>query len=149
MSDQASTYPPHDELLAQSARRNPPRLHWALVLIFSLLTLGLFSYIWFFVQARWVKRVQGMSYAYGWTILCIVLWSVSLLDYLSRLVADNWSSSSRYLEGLLAGVYLVSIFALQQELEEAIPGMRLSGAMTFFFGPVYFQYHLQRFQAPN
>jgi hypothetical protein len=63
--------------------------------------------------------------------------------------ADNWSSSSRYLEGLLAGVYLVSIFALQQELEEAIPGMRLSGAMTFFFGPVYFQYHLQRFQAPN
>jgi hypothetical protein len=122
----------------------PPRMHWAWVLFFSLLT-GVFWYVWLFAQARWVQRVGGRSFAYGWTIICIVLSSISLLVDIVKLVAKHQlTASGGYFEGILFGIYLVTIFALQDELEGAIPNLRLSGVMTFFFGPIYFQFHLRK-----
>ena len=94
--------------------------------------------------------MQGKSYAYGWTVICIVLSSISLLFDLEKLVAQHQlTARSGYLEGLLFGIYLVTVFALQQELEDTIPSLRLSGVMTFLFGPIYFQYHLQKLPAQS
>jgi hypothetical protein len=146
MSDElpAGTYP------LGVAMQPQPRLHWAWVFLFSLLTLFVFWYVWCFVQARWVQRVQGRSFAYGWTIICIVLASISLVVDLVKLAAQHQlTASGSYFDGLLLGVYLVTVFALQQELEDAIPRLRLSSAMTFFFGPVYFQFHLQKLPAQS
>jgi hypothetical protein len=96
-----------------------------------------------------VQRVQGKSFAYGWTVICIVLASISLLVDLLKFAAQHQITiSSSYSEGLLFGIYLVTVFALQQELEDTIPNLRLSSAMTFFFGLLYFQYHLQKWRLP-
>jgi len=123
----------------------PPRMHWAWVLLFSLLTGCVFWYVWCYVQARWVQRVQGRSFAYGWTIICIVLSSISVLVDLVKLAAKHQlTARGDHFEGILFGIYLVTIFALQDELEGAIPNLRLSGVMTFFFGPIYFQFHLRK-----
>jgi hypothetical protein len=41
----------------------PPSLHWALVLVFWILTGGLFKFIWMYRQAAWVRRIDPSSKA--------------------------------------------------------------------------------------
>src|SRR4051795_12596976 len=41
----------------------PPNLHWAIVLVLSIVTVGIFWLIWLFVQAAWVKKVRAESRA--------------------------------------------------------------------------------------
>jgi len=132
------------------AMPQPPRLYWAWVFLFSVFTLGIFWYVWLFIQARWVQRIQGKSFSYGWTIICIVMASISLLVDLAKFATQHQvPTSAGYLDGILFGIYLVTVFALQDELEGMMPDLRLSGAMTFFFGPIYFQYHLQKWGLPG
>ena len=50
----------------------PPSLHWALLLLLSIVSLGLFSRMWIFVQARFVKKIDPAGYASLW----LVAWSV-------------------------------------------------------------------------
>ncbi|MEO9216451.1 MAG: pilin [Rhodanobacter sp.] len=38
-------------------------LHWALVLLLSIASLGVFGLVWSFVQARWVRRIDPDSHA--------------------------------------------------------------------------------------
>ena len=42
---------------------DPPNLHWGLVLLFSILSCGLFSAVWNLVQAAWMKKVAPQSTA--------------------------------------------------------------------------------------
>ena len=37
----------------------PPSLHWVIVLLLTVVTLGAFAWVWAFVQAIWVKRLTG------------------------------------------------------------------------------------------
>ena len=39
----------------------PPALHWGLVLVFHMLTFGIFSAVWMFRQAIWIGRIDPMS----------------------------------------------------------------------------------------
>src|ERR1051325_9971657 len=36
----------------------PPDLHWALVLLFTIVTFGIFGIVWVFIEASYVKRVD-------------------------------------------------------------------------------------------
>ena len=51
----------------------PPRLHWALVLLFTVLTLGIFYIVWMFVQARWVRTIDPASNAMTLSAVYVVL----------------------------------------------------------------------------
>jgi len=143
MSDQAIS--PQDGGAETDIYLPPPQLHWFLVLLFGCMTESLFYYVWMFVQARWVKKVTGKSLAWGWSVVCIALSALTLLRDINHYVQlGHLPARAGYFDGVLAGIYIVTVFALQQELEETIPSLQLSGIMTFFFGPVYFQYHLQK-----
>jgi GYF domain 2 len=41
----------------------PPTLHWGLVFLYSVLTLGVFGMVWPFVQAYWIRSVDRSSKA--------------------------------------------------------------------------------------
>lgn len=51
----AATIPPHVP--------PPPAMDWWLVLILSLVTCTLFGFVWTFIQARWVKKLDPTSRA--------------------------------------------------------------------------------------
>jgi Tfp pilus assembly protein PilE len=41
----------------------PPSLHWFVVALLSVVTLGIFAWVWFFVQASWIKKIDRHSSA--------------------------------------------------------------------------------------
>jgi hypothetical protein len=132
---------------------DPPNLHWALVLVISIFTCGLFGVVWEFVQAAWMRRVNPRSNALFFYIGHAVL---SFGGSFLRIGLMAASGFQRHYAGIGGGLGLVSIvlleiafFDMRRSMEEHYNGpepigLSLSGVMTFFFGPLYFQYHMSR-----
>lgn len=127
----------------------PPKLHWGWVLLLSVVTLGLFYVVWAFVQAIWVRRIDPASNAV--TLLAVYL----ALTLVGELISGTDSKdSTQALVGALisfagAIVSIVAFFSMRKSLvayyNHAEPiGLRLGGAMTFFFNVLYFQHHFTR-----
>ena len=125
----------------------PPSLRWGIVLLLSILTCGLFGWVWVIVQAIWVKKVQPSSKAIVYLCLAFVLstaagaLSVSANESLHPLGAISYV-------GYFV-LWLVAVFSMKNSIEEhynvAEPfGLKLSGVMTFFFSVYYFQHHFTR-----
>jgi uncharacterized protein DUF4339 len=134
---------------------DPPDLHWKLVLLLTVFTCSLFLIIWDFVLAAWMKKVEPASKAIYWYLASIgvailtgaVVFGVVLTFGYSR----YWIVTGFLVLGRLAGFVLavVARFSMKGSLEEhyntAEPmNLSLNGVMTFFFGSLYFQYHLNR-----
>jgi hypothetical protein len=139
----------------------PPSLHWGICLLLTIITCGLFSWVWLFVQSAWVKRVQPDSKAILYfsvalgvdivTLICTIALGVSfgrqqnVVGYLTLIRLAQLAAHI---------VVIVGCFNLKNSIEEhfnsAEPiGLRLSGVITFimsFFllGHIYFQYHFTR-----
>ena len=146
--------------VAASAYPDPPNLHWALVLLFSFLTCSLFMVVWNLILATWMKRVQPNSKAIFFYVGALVL---AILQFIFR-PHDRihigqgfhvwlWEYYRAHIVRRIIVpiviwiVRLTARFTMRSELEEhfntAEPiGLSLSGVMTFFFGGLYFQYHI-------
>ena len=131
----------------------PPRLHWAWVLVLSIVTLGLFWNVWLVVQAWWVKKATGKNRPFAWAlaytlslpviialaiVASVVFYMTKRGDFISDLTAQL-SDLSRVVAILL---YLASVFLLKSALESAPISIPLHGLGALFFGPIYFQYYL-------
>ena len=138
----------------------PPRLHWGVILALQIITLGLFSLVWLVVQAFWVKRMTGSSKGFTWAIvnLCAlpVLFTFALL--LGVVVAATHHTAeaggvTNALETWYRLIFIVlnlgTVFTLKSEMDSYPIAMSLSGVMTFFFGTIYFQYHLHDYVLPD
>lgn len=134
---------------------DPPNLHWGLVLLFSILTCGLFAVAWDFVEVLWVKKVQPNTKAMMYFLIFVVLWLCNLGSSAGRIgnALHGIPPHTSPLAGLisLAGfVFLIVFrFSMRNSLEQHFNGpesfgLRLGGVMTFFFGGLYFQYHFNR-----
>jgi hypothetical protein len=126
---------------------DPPNLNWGLVLLFEVLTCGLFSAAWGLVLAVWVKKVSPQSksmYFYGGECVCLgIIFVLSFIDGLNHTKSPFMS----LMQIIIFIVSLVARYSLRNSLEDhynhAEPmGLGLSGVMTFFFATIYFQYHL-------
>jgi hypothetical protein len=132
---------------ASSQYPDPPSMNWVLVLVLTLVTCGIFFWVWMFIQAAYASKIDRASksmlfYAIG--LPCVLI---------GTFVRTMDSSGLAALGPLinLAGVILVILghFKLKGSLEahfnSAEPvNLRLSAVMTFFFSCIYFQYHLNR-----
>jgi len=147
------------------------RLHWIVVLIITgivnkFLGGGIGSAIWMLLQARWVRSVTGANKAYNLSIASIAVFAVACVTGFftgfSSTTATTSNASTAWsimtiifacvvILTLIVGcvLYIMAEFALRAELQAAPFGIKLSGPMTFFFGPVYFQYHLQKWGLPG
>jgi hypothetical protein len=123
----------------------PPNLPWWILLILSLFTRQLFNFIWALVQANWARKLCASNTP-------LVLVAMYPAGMISGLVAFAIGQPGFQVLGsvlIFAGVvfYIVGIFNIKSAMEayynstENI-GMQLSPVMTFFFGIVYIQYHV-------
>jgi preprotein translocase subunit SecY len=157
------TYPPFYAYPSASpvvrAAPDPPRLHWGLVLLLSIVTLGFFGSAWLIVQANWVRKVRGHSRTLPWAIayasilpavfvFAIVMAVLGVLLHLQNIQAltelvVEWARIA------MGALWMITIYMLHNELSAQPIGIPLSGLITFFFGPVYFQYHLYDYQVSD
>jgi hypothetical protein len=124
----------------------PPGLHWGLVLLFGIITCGIFSWIWMFVQATYVNRLRSCNA----TLLYAVGIGGMIVGQIMSIVDDP---GSKAIGGMIVLACLVVVvvghFSLKNAMEEYFNSvepihLQLSGGMTFFFNTLYFQYHLSR-----
>jgi len=127
-------------------------LHGVIVLLLGVVTCGLFSIVWVFVQANFIRKIDAKSNATVMLILYIVL---SLVDNVLVLGAESQEPSLGFallsLAMTLGAIvcFLVGVFAMRSSLEEYYNStenirLNLSVVMTIFFNILYFQHHLKR-----
>ena len=127
---------------------DPPGLHWAIVLVLSVVTLGFFADVWFIVQAVWVKKFDPASRALPIYVLGFVLSLAGeimpKMGFDTPMVAAVWVAA--------IALDLVGSFSLRDSLADYLSNMEgrtryLSGTMTIFLGPIYFQYHMNHIRS--
>ncbi|MDP9039371.1 MAG: DUF4339 domain-containing protein [Acidobacteriota bacterium] len=132
---------------------DPPNLHWALVLVIGLFTCGLFLLAWDIVQAVWMRRVNRRSHA---LFLYLAADVVNFGGTFARMMLIAGSLVHQQYVGLALPVGLITFtlielarFDMRRDLQEHYNGpepvgLMLGPIMTFFFGSLYFQYHMTR-----
>jgi len=124
----------------------PPSLHWGLVWLFVVLTLGIFAIIWPFIQANWVRKIDHRSNA---TLMIGLATGCRLVGYglyFAGLV--SMASGGGGLVGfggllLLAGwvLYLVAYFSMAGSMRDKLTSQELPleiGGVTLFFFTMYY-----------
>ncbi len=131
----------------------PPSLHWGILILLGVLTCGIFGWVWAFIQAAWVKKVQPESKAllyYGIAVGLFVLMFGGAFMAGVQGQAGAGREPVFLLFRLGGGImWLVAAFNMRSSIEDhfnsAEPiGLSLNGVMTFFFSIYYFQYHFTR-----
>ena len=152
---------------AASVSPDPPNLSWVLVLVFDLLTCSFFQLVWNIILGAWFRRVSPSSKA---LLLYIAAGILLIFQYcVGRIYGVNSGNTFSHF-GRMSGhhmvfgqglaIYglvslitwvtrLVARFIFRAELEYHFNtvdpvGLRLGPVMTFFFGGIYFQYHINR-----
>jgi|SRR5215469_9170713 len=134
----------------------PPRLHWAWVLVLSIVTFGIFWAVWLVIQARWVKKASGNVRPFVWTVaylvfVCLmIVAAIVVAVYLTVMgqhgVYADFADKIRNLQRAVGFLlYIASVYMLKSALESQPIKIRLHGLFAFMFGPVYFQAHLRNY----
>ncbi len=136
----------------------PPDMHWAVVLLISLVTLGLFGVYWMHKEASFVKKIDPSSNAIQtwlgvaacWVFQIVLFFSAGLLGAMGAAdVAGLLHTLANLVNLVMVALMIVTAFSMRTSLTryyntvEPI-GLQLSPAMTFFFNFTYFQYHFSR-----
>lgn len=131
----------------------PPSLHWGILVLLGVLTCGIFGWVWAFLQAAWVKKVEPESKAlvyYGISVgLFVVMFAAAFVEGAQGQAGAG--SGAFFLLGRIGGgiMWLVAAFSMRSSIEEHYSskepiGLSLNGVMTFFFSIYYFQYHFTK-----
>jgi len=125
---------------------DPPNLHWGLVLLFSILTCGVFGAVWSLVEAAWMKKVAPQSKALLYYGIATGLLAIIFVASFVQAAHHEKAGLTGLINLVYAVVSIVARFSLRASIEEhfntAEPmGVTLNGVMTFFFADLYFQYH--------
>ena len=136
---------------------DPPNLSWGLLLLFGLLTCGVFTVIYDLIQAFWWKRIFPPTKVVLFYAICYACYFVNVLSTGANVHGLHHGRLPHNLLGSLASIagfvlLLFARFTFRSELEQHYNGpepvgLNLSGVMTFFFGGLYFQYHFNRINA--
>lgn len=116
---------------------SPPSLHWGFVLLLTVVTLGIFVWIWAIVQAIWVKRLTGTLKPLMW--FCVTLGLVIV----GAVMNPDASTSA------LGVLFLFGVFSMRRHVQahynsvEPI-GLKLGDWATLFGSIFYLQYHFSR-----
>ena len=122
----------------------PPNWHWAIVLVLVVVTRQLFNLVWALIQANWARKLSGDNKA-------LVLTAMYPAGIIAGVLTIALARDLAPLGGLfiLAGavMMIIGVFAIRSAMEDYYNsveniGLMLSGVMTFFFGTVYLQYHI-------
>jgi hypothetical protein len=131
----------------------PPSLHWGILVLLGVLTCGIFGWVWAFIQAAWVKKVDPASKALLLYGVSVGLLALMFVGGFTQGFTGRYGGGGQgiYLLFRIAGgiIWLVSSFNMRDSIEQHYNssepiGLSLSGVMTFFFNIYYFQYHFTK-----
>jgi hypothetical protein len=133
----------------------PPEMHWVVVLLLTWITCGLGGLIWAFRQASFVKKIHPASKAVLMLVVSLLGMVAQVVVYIGALSAGSGSGAQAavglilLLNIVILAASLAAIFGMRSSLVNYYNtvepmGLELSGAITFFFNILYFQYHLSR-----
>jgi len=141
----------------------PPDLHWALVLLFTLFTSGIFTLVWALIQANYAKKIDASSKAVLFYVLWVVGSIINFVLYISLIMMIiNTGRADEAVGGLggiiflvwiasciffVAGTYSVRASMIEYYNTREPIQLQLSGVMTFFFSIYYLQHHMSRIAA--
>jgi len=130
----------------------PPNLHWALLILINVFTRNFFSVlVWSLIQANWARKLDKDNS----TMILVAMYPAGIVAGIIASVAGTVGHSElgAGIGGLLilggAIASIVGCFKIKSAMEayynfnENI-GLKLSGVMTFFFGSIYIQFHINR-----
>jgi hypothetical protein len=123
----------------------PPGLHWAIVLLLAIVTCGIFSLVWMFIEASFVKKLRPAS-----NVLLLYAIGVGGFFAMGLVFLSRELIMLAPLVNLGCTVVLIlGHFQMKAALEDYYNNveplnLRLSGVMVFFFNVFYFQYHFMR-----
>jgi hypothetical protein len=129
----------------------PPDFHWALVLLITVVTCGIFNSVWIIVEAAWIRKIKPQSK--GLLLVILGIASIYGIQIANGIISGLSRTEPNPLLSLLvfagAIVLLVGSFVMRSDLEDYYNNvepvnLQLSGVMTFFFSVYYFQYHFSR-----
>ena len=131
----------------------PPSLHWGLVLLFTILTLGVFGIVWPFIQASWVRKIDRQSTAMlllGVALGCDVLGYALILGGAALAGSGGGSSGLAGLGLLLLLAYpvlfIVGYFSMAESIRHRLARyqvpVEIGGVTLFFFNVWYMQAQL-------
>jgi uncharacterized membrane protein len=137
--------PPHGGMNGD-AYPAPPQLHWALVLLFTLLTLGIFMLVWIFIQSTWVRKINPASRVTTQFVVYL------LLAVFSQLLVEGSGNLKALGLVLMLASYVVFYFGAYSMRRSMLDHynsvepmqLKLSAALTFLFSTFYLQYHMTR-----
>ena len=139
-------------------------MHWFVVMLLGSLTLGVFSVIWTFKIAAFVKKISPRCNGRGLLFAILALDLGYLVCFVLAAVLNrtgHWDRQTYtdpqttvtalgFLVTIMVSIMAISAFFRMRRgmldyynSTEPIQ-LRLSGAMTFFFSIYYLQYHLRR-----
>jgi hypothetical protein len=129
----------------------PPNLHWAILLVINLVTRSYFNMIWTFFQANWARKLSEKNTP----LVLIAMYPAGLVSGGFAVgigsVTDQSALSTLGFVLIIGGVIcmIAGVFSIRSAMESYYNtveniGMSLSGVMTFFFGTIYLQYHINR-----
>jgi hypothetical protein len=128
----------------------PPTLHWAVVLILSVVTLGLFGFYWSIRQAQFARRIDPINRAIFQILLSAALFLFQIL--ISAVVAITVArggqgtdlSSVMNILRLFEGLMIFTAYWQIRATLMKYYGIKLNGFLTLIFNVYYVQYHLSR-----
>ncbi|WP_457278757.1 hypothetical protein [Polaromonas sp. P5_D5] len=124
----------------------PPQLHWALVLLFTLLTLGVFMIVWMFIQSTWVRKINPASNA---TTQFVIYVPLAIFAQILFEGSDNLKGVGFLLMLVSYVIFYFGAYSIRRSMlnhYNSVEPMQLelSAAMTFLFSTFYLQYHMTR-----
>lgn len=142
LDEPTSAYRPHEES-ADIDLPPAPSMHWGVVLLLGIVTLGIFTLVWPFIQASWVRKIDSDSKATLWLGLgvgCLV-------------VGEGFSigNPGSVLGVLLTLAYVVLFIAayfgmagsIRRTLAQHGLPVEIGGVTLFFFNTLYLQGQLR------
>jgi hypothetical protein len=117
----------------------------ALVVLCAIVSFAI-SNGWLLIQILWFHSVNRNSVAFRLYLICIVLNAISQI---MGLVHPQHGMIFNLILLAICVFFIYTNFVFRRELQkhynEIEPiGLRLTGAMTFFFALFYFQYHFRK-----
>jgi len=128
----------------------PPSMHWALLMVLSIVTFGFFNYVWALRQAWFIRKVEKKNVAMLEIALSIALMAISgalnLLNLWNARTGGevmDLSSTGQLLWLFQILMFTFGILLIRKALTEWY-GVRMNLTMTLFLHVFYVQYHMSR-----
>ena len=128
----------------------PPSLHWGLVLLFTMLSFGLFGIVWSFIQAGWIYKIDRRSNGRLLLILSLIAFFVGeALSISSSFAVHAGHPGMAGIVGIIGVLlvlayvvlYLVAYFSMAGSLRRNLVPYGLPvviGGVTLFFFNIYY-----------